>query len=248
MKQRTKIVPFVSLLIIVILLGYVMLFLFKIIKLNTPSPNEYPVWGVDVSEYQGSIDWNILKEQGVQFAFIKATEGSSYIDTYFSANVSGAKLAGIPFGAYHFFSFDSSAETQAALFIETIGYHEGMIMPVIDIELYGEKKTNAPPAEAVLDELDTFVNIIYEHYGHFPLIYTTQRSFDLYIAYNFPECPIWIRDVYFVPALSDGRAWTFWQYSDRGVLNGYDGIEKHIDMNVFRGQVDELNKYRIFYE
>ena len=72
---------------------------------DVPDPEQYPVRGVDVSYYQGTIDWQVLAQQGVDFAFIKATEGSDHNDTQFVQNWEDAKAVQIYVGAYHFFSF-----------------------------------------------------------------------------------------------------------------------------------------------
>lgn len=78
-----------------------------VILLNNPSETEYPVRGVDVSSYQGEIDWGVLSAQNLDFAFIKATEGSSMVDPCFAYNFSEAQKCDISVGAYHFFSYDS---------------------------------------------------------------------------------------------------------------------------------------------
>ena len=67
-----------------------------------PKPADYPIHGIDVSKYQGTIDWNAVAGSGVKFVWIKATEGGDLVDERFQANWQGAKLAGIPHGAYHF--------------------------------------------------------------------------------------------------------------------------------------------------
>lgn len=102
LNPRRKIAIFflLAILIIALLVG---LFINGNIKINTPSATQYPVRGVDVSEYQGDIDWIQIKEQGINFAFIKATEGSAYTDTYFSQNWETIADTGILYGAYHFF-------------------------------------------------------------------------------------------------------------------------------------------------
>lgn len=69
--------------------------------------------------------------------------------------------------------------------------------------------------------------------------YATQQSFSRYLSGYFLDNPIWIRDIYFVPRLP-GRDWTFWQYTDKGKRDGYRGTEKYIDINVFRGDEEEL--------
>ena len=66
----------------------------------------YPVKGVDVSSYQGVIDWEILAAQDIFFVFIKATEGSTFVDDNFAYNCSEARKTGLRVGAYHFFSYD----------------------------------------------------------------------------------------------------------------------------------------------
>ena len=78
-----------------------------VILLNNPSLNEYPVRGVDVSSYQGQINWDILSKENISFAFIKATEGSGRQDKYFKNNLENALKTNLSVGAYHFFSFDS---------------------------------------------------------------------------------------------------------------------------------------------
>lgn len=114
--------------------------------LNHPSTAAYPVRGVDVSAYQGQIDWETLADQGLSFAFIKATEGSSFEDPRFRENWTGARSAGLRVGAYHFFSFDSPGASQAQNFIGAVQGFEGMLPPVVDVELYGAHKKVRPRA------------------------------------------------------------------------------------------------------
>ena len=102
-------------------------------RLNAPSAKQYPVRGVDVSVYQGRIDWDTLAEQGISFAFIKATEGSGSEDPNFQRNWGQARQSGLRVGAYHFFSFDSGGDTQAENFIRAVEPVEGMLPPVVDV-------------------------------------------------------------------------------------------------------------------
>lgn len=214
-----------------------------VILLNQPSDSGYPVRGVDVSKYQGEIDWDVLAAQNLRFAFVKATEGSATVDECFAANVAGARESGLRVGAYHFFSFDSPGETQADNYIRTVEKLDGMLPPVIDVELYGKWKKNPPEATAVRAELSTMVARLKAHYGKAPILYATGRAYALYISGLYADCDIWIRNVHTEPELSDGRAWTFWQYADRGRLPGYDGEERFIDLNVFCGTEAEFLQY-----
>lgn len=219
------------------------LFYHGILLFNNPSQDAYPVRGVDVSSYQGEINWDILAGENIQFAFIKATEGSGYTDEYYQTNYERAKETGLRIGAYHFFSFDSPGKTQAENFIAAVAKTDNMLPPVADVEFYGEQEANPPDAGALRQELFDFMNILEEYYGKKPIIYATPKSYDLYIAGYFEEYDIWIRNVLTRPSLSDGRSWTFWQYTNREKLNGYDGKEKYIDMNVFCGGPEAFAAY-----
>ncbi len=214
-----------------------------VILLNNPSKDDYPVRGVDVSAYQGDIDWDILSKEGIDFAFIKATEGSTFVDRRFQENFENALKQDIFVGAYHFFSFESSGKTQAANFITTVPKADGSLPPVIDLEFYGGNEDAPPPRVDIERELKVMLIALENHYGKKPIIYATEESYEMYLDGDYKEYDIWIRDVIFNPKLSDGREWTFWQYTNRETLDGYNGDEKYIDMNVFNGTKEEFLEY-----
>ena len=110
---------------------------YRFYRPNCAAAAQYAVQGVDVSEYQGEIDWPALARQGISFAFVKATEGSGYTDPFFAQNLSGAQAAGLYAGAYHFFSYDSPGQTQAENFIAAVPQTPGALPPVVDVEYYG---------------------------------------------------------------------------------------------------------------
>lgn len=201
------------------------------------APEAWEVFGVDVSAYQGEVDWDVLAEQGVEFAFIKATEGSGYADRYFLQNWVGAQRAGILTGAYHFFSYDSPGETQAENFIAQVPMTVGALPPVVDIEFYGDKLQNLPEREEVRAILDPLLARLEEHYGQKPILYVTYRSYRLYIKGEYEEYPLWVSRPLAAPIDKD---WSFWQYSHSARLEGYAGDEERIDLNVFRGSREEL--------
>lgn len=213
------------------------------ILLNNPSHSRYPVRGVDVSRYQGQIDWELLASNDISFAYIKATEGSSHVDSCFSYNYAEARKTSLRVGAYHFFSYDSEGQTQAAHYIDVVEKTDDMLPPMIDLEFYGDKEQNPPEQGQVRQELTVMLDRLEEYYGVKPIIYATEKSYKLYLADAFQEYDIWIRNVITSPRLSDHREWTFWQYTDRGKLEGYQGDEKYIDMNVFHGGREDFLKY-----
>lgn len=208
---------------------------------NGLSAAQYPVRGVDVSHYQGEINWNALAVQNIQFVYIKATEGSTYVDEKFADNFRAARQTGLRVGAYHFFSFDSPGTNQAANFIETVEAFKGMMPPVVDVEFYGNKEVNPPDPLEVRSQLQAYLDAVEEAYGKRPVIYATYESWELYIKNQFEDYPLWIRDIWNRPEKS--LDWTFWQYTNRGRLKGFSGDEPYIDLNVFAGTLEEWEQW-----
>ena len=198
---------------------------------------KYPIHGVDVSHHQGDIDWNVLADQDIQFAYIKATEGSSHVDENFVSNYIEARQAGLRVGAYHFFSYDSPGITQAENFIDTVENFDDMLPPVVDVEFYANKEDNPPVPEEVYPQLQAYLDAVEETYGLQPIIYATYESWELYIHEQFNDYPLWIRDIWNAP--KNSADWIFWQYTNRGRLKGFSGDEPYVDLNVFAGTVDE---------
>lgn len=204
---------------------------------NEAEPKAYELFGVDVSSYQGEVDWPKLAEQGVDFAFIKATEGSGHTDRYFAANWENAGRAGVTAGAYHFFSYDSPGETQADNFIAAVPLTEEMLPPVVDIEYYGTYLTHPMGKEETWAILDPLLAGLEEHYGVKPILYVTYESYLRYIAgADYGDYPLWFS----FPVVAPLANWTFWQYSHTARLEGYVGSEEKIDLNVFRGTAEEF--------
>ena len=209
---------------------------FGILHINNPELYGYTTKGVDVSSYQGDIDWNILSSQGIDFAYIKATEGSSTVDRCFEANWQGASKTNLRIGAYHFFSFESSGENQAKLFCDTVDAVPDMLPPVIDVEFYGRfHNADDIDVNTVKKELRSMIDILTDHYGVKPIIYVSSTTYETIVKADFSDCGIWYRSVY--KKIPKDISWTIWQYSNRHVLKGYNGSERYIDMNVFADNI-----------
>lgn len=201
------------------------------LRFNYPSYAEYPVQGVDISNHQKNIDWDRLDKQQVQFALIKATEGGDFKDKSFEKNWENARKQGIVVGAYHFFTFCRSAEEQAHNFIESVPNIPGTLPPAIDVEYGGNCKLTKSKEELLCD-IETFIEIIEKHYGRKVIIYVLEGFYNDFLVGKFADNPFWLRDVYRKPRTIDSRNWTFWQFSNRGRL---EGIETFVDLNVFNG-------------
>ena len=145
-KENKNII--ITILIIVLILIIITLLLLNGYIIPTKLEAEkYEVRGVDVSKYQGEVDWDKIKEQGISFAFIKATEGSNSKDSYFDKNYEKLKSMDMLLGCYHFFSFESTGEEQVKNYINTVGNIENddsIMLPIIDVEFYGYYKKAKP--------------------------------------------------------------------------------------------------------
>lgn len=211
----------------------ILLVIFGVICPNFIFTNSYSVFGIDVSNHQGDIDWvKVAQNKKTRFAFIKATEGKDYQDKYFITNWHAASKAGLIKGAYHYFKITSSGEEQAENFIKNVPYEKGCLPPVVDIEENGLSKV------AFRKELGDYLTSVEKTYHQKPILYVVYPLYDEYIKGEFEQYPIWIRDVFLPPKLSDNREWMFWQYSERGRV---DGIRTDVDLNLFRKDMNELN-------
>ena len=242
MKKRKRFKWF-FLMILLLLLLFVALILTKQLRFAFLWANGYEVQGVDVSHYQGKIDWHKLAGQDIDFAFIKATEGCTHLDEKFTVNWRNASKEDMMVGAYHFFSFDSPGDSQAEWFIQNVGSLSGKLAPVVDAEYYGKKNENPPGEGVVRHNLQKILSRLEGEYHIKPILYTTYSFYRRYIQGCFEGYPIWIRNVYYSPDLDFGSSWTFWQYTDQAELSGYKGKEKCIDKNVFCGNREELKQY-----
>ncbi|MEM1044562.1 MAG: GH25 family lysozyme [Pseudomonadota bacterium] len=213
--------------------------------LEYEKPQSFPVHGIDVSKYQGDIDWQRAKEAGVKFAFIKATEGGDRFDERFDKNWKEAAAAGIPRSAYHFYYFCRSARDQVRWYIKHVPRDPKALPPVLDMEWNGHSPTCTikPPRDKVLAEMRVFLNRLESHYGKKPIIYTSVDFHREILEGEFNDYPFWVRSVAGHPRTKYNRRddWTFWQYTGTGRV---DGIVGNVDRNVFGGSRREWNAWR----
>ena len=144
------------------------LFYYGILHFNNLSYKEFPIRGVDVSSYQGEIDWSTLSQQNINFAYIKATEGSSLQDKRFDYNFTEALKADLLVGSYHFFSFDSPAISQFENIIKTVPRNGNMLPIAVDVEFYAGNDKNPPQKETVTNELNILLRKLTLYYGKEP--------------------------------------------------------------------------------
>ncbi len=204
----------------------------KRIIMNTYFISDHDTIGADLSKYQGNVDMDRLAEQGLSFVYVKATEGCEITDTCFATNWENAIESPLEVGAYHFFSFDSDGTEQAYHYIETVGDLDGCLIPVVDVEFYADKEENPPEKEDVVRELGEYLSVLEAEYGIKPMIYAQKDIYKKYLKDDFSDYPRWVRSIYYPAFFEAGRDWVLWQYCDTISLDGYDGDESNIDMNV----------------
>lgn len=192
-----------------------------------PPDSAWPRQGIDVSHHQGRIDWAALPAQGVDFAYIKATEGGDHRDRAFAANWAGAARAGIARGAYHFFTLCRSGADQAANFIAAVPADSAALPPAVDLEYMGNC-AGRPTVANFHAELASFIRRVEAHYRKPVLLYLTEEFDTAYQVSARVRRPLWLRSLVLEPDFG-GRPWAVWQVSS---LRRLRGIEGRVDWNV----------------
>ena len=194
------------------------------------------VEGIDVSHYQGAIDWRKVAEAGKVFAFIKATEGRGFVDSAFDANWEGARAAGVLRGAYHFFRPGEDALAQAQLFLSKLD-SKGDLPPTLDVET-----ASGVSAPAIAAGVAAWVDYVATNYAR-PLIYASPSFWNALPSVGIETAAdLWVAEWNVGAARSIGawQGWSFWQYSERGAVPGIAGS---IDLDRFNGSLDDLHAY-----
>nr|WP_225986577.1 glycoside hydrolase family 25 protein [Rufibacter sp. LB8] len=202
-------------------------------------PEGYEVTGVDVSHHQRSIDWKLVKKQKISFAFIKATEGITHEDRFFSKHWKQAKQHDVLRGAYHFFLPSRDAEEQARNFLKKVKLEPGDLPPVLDVEV-----TNHQSDEEIVAGVQLWLDAVEAEYDIKPIIYTNYAFYEKHLAGHFDDYPLWV--AHYSPEKSHqlgNRKWVFWQHTETGKLKGVKG---NLDLNVFNGTLEDL--YNMCYE
>jgi GH25 family lysozyme M1 (1,4-beta-N-acetylmuramidase) len=195
--------------------------------------------GIDVSHWQGTIRWSQVKSDGISFAFMKATEGTTYPDPTLKTNWAGAQAVGIYRGAYHFARPSTgTAAAQARYFVSKVGSFSGagVLPPVLDLEASGGLGVSA-----LRTWTSTFLTTVESLTGRTPIVYVSPAFWEHYLGNStaFTRYPLWIAH-YGVTAPRVPGGWgryTFWQRTSSGQV---DGIAGDVDMNRFNGSSADL--------
>lgn len=206
-------------------------------------PEGYEIHGIDISHYQGDIDWDDLSNAMIEgcplrFVMIKSTEGSTRLDSKFKENFRQAREYGYIRGAYHFWSNKSSARDQAYHFLNKVRLEDGDLPPVLDVE----HKPKDRSVEDFQRDVLTWLHIVEDKYHVKPIIYTYYKFKDKYLsAPVFNDYPYWIAH-YYVDKVEYKGPWKFWQHTDAGKL---PGIKGYVDFNIYNGSFYDMKKLTI---
>jgi lysozyme len=190
-------------------------------------------FGIDVSQYQGQINWDevLLTKHPLRFAMARATMGRNGRDVQFVQNWDALKRVGLQRGAYHYYRpFENSTE-QANNFIANVSLVKGDFPPVLDIEHM------SPLGPANLRKgVQNWLRIIENHYHCKPIVYTGRYFYERYLKGSINGYPLWIAS-YGPHHKVAHLPWTFYQFSEKMVVHG---IETYVDGNFFQGGLPKL--------
>lgn len=210
-------------------------------ELSTPE-----VWGIDVSQFQGDIDWVKVKATGCAFAYIRTSDGS-YHDPTFKTNWQGSKAAGLVRGVYHYLRSSQNGVAQADQLLKQIeeagGTDENDLPIALDVE-----KADAKP-EDIAAHIAMFAARVKEKTGKEPIIYTGAWFWDTNVktsAFNY--MPLWHSQYTKAPKATVPKAWAkqgwvIWQWSSKGTVNGIPG--RYVDMNRFAGGPEAFDAFAL---
>ena len=220
--------------------------------------------GIDVSHYQGTVNWGGVRKAGIMFTFIKATEGTALTDETFQANWQGALAAGVRRGAYHFYRPQYTGVSQAEYFLQTLGsLQNGDLPPVLDAEEIPAGTGQVPwstDSSANAAQIQDFLTAVEKGLGVQPMIYSTASFFQdvmgsttqfggypLWVAKYPTDNPVSLQDPVppYPPTIlpSGWTSWNFWQYTQNGTIPGLFDSNQPVDLDLFNGTPVQFQKF-----
>lgn len=195
--------------------------------------------GIDVSEYQGDILWDSVKDIEaafpIRFVIVRSTAGKNRVDAKFHQNWKAVKNQKIIRGAYHYYRPNENSLEQAELFIKTVQLKKGDLPPILDIEKLPKNQS----IDSLKVGLKRWLKRVEQHYGERPIIYSGESYYNDFLEEEFADYNFWIANYnFFVENIKD--EWLMWQFTEKG---GVSGIKGNVDVNIFNGNLEQL-KYQ----
>lgn len=203
--------------------------------------SENHIFGIDVSEYQGEINWeNIYCTEDVapiNFVIMRATAGIDKQDNQFKENWKQTKKNKFIRGAYHYYRPDEDPTEQAQNFINTVSLHAADLPPILDVEKKPKKITN----EQFIANINVWLKVVTKHYNVKPILYSGQSFHEDYLQAYFTNYILWIANYNFFTEKMQPH-WHMWQFTEKGYVSGIKG---NVDVNIFRGNITDLKAITI---
>lgn len=197
------------------------------------------VEGIDVSKWQGRVDWRKVAAAGKAFAFVRVADGTKHLDERHGENAQGAREAGLLVGSYLFFRCGEDAAVDAQVAILCSQHRDGDLLPVLDVEA---KSENGEPLEIVRGQVRRAIEEVTRIAGGV-MVYTAASWWDRWMRWS-PDAPLWVAHYGAerprLPAPWLDRGWSFWQYSGSGECPGVTGA---CDLNRWHGSLEELRAF-----
>lgn len=192
--------------------------------------------GIDVSEYQGNINWQKVKwideVYEINFVLIRATAGNDRVDAQFEKNWENAKSKKMIRGAYHYYRPNENSLEQANFFIKRVKLKKGDLPPVLDIEKLPKNQS----LDSLKVGLKRWLLRVENYYGVKPIIYSGDKYFTAFLEKQFSDYTFWIAN-YSVFDEKIDKSWQFWQFTENAKV---DGIKGNVDLNIFNGTKNQL--------
>ena len=201
-------------------------------------------FGIDISQYQGKILWDsvslINDKVPIDYVFVRATMGERDKDSKFEKNWNGAKSINKLRGAYHYFRPNENSLKQANNFIKTVKLSPGDLPPVLDIE----ERPRRQSMDSLRVGLKRWLDKVEEHYKVKPIVYSGDSYFTDFLEKEFKDYKLWIANYNFWVE-SPKAHWDIWQFSEKGSVKGIKGF---VDLNMYKSDVEDLEKLCIPYK
>lgn len=200
------------------------------------------VVGFDVSQYQGTIQWDDIKKIEdtfqLQFVFVRATAGKNKVDSQFKENWKQAKKHQFIRGAYHYYRPNENSIQQAENFIQTVQLEPGDFPPVLDIEQLPKKQS----LDSLKVGLKRWLTKVEKHYKVKPIIYSGESYYNDFLKKEFSDYPFWIANYNFWRNQPDSH-WLLWQFTEKAQVSGIKGA---VDVNIFNGNLIYLRSTLVY--
>jgi GH25 family lysozyme M1 (1,4-beta-N-acetylmuramidase) len=196
--------------------------------------------GIDVSHFQGHIDWPKVAQDGVEFAICKASDGGSWFDPTFRSNIQGAQAAGLLTGAYHFFRPMISPQEQAENFMNQLMHVEFPQLIVLDLEPSmndGKDEWNHLTSQQAWATAESWLDYVQDQIGKVPFVYCSPSFANAKLQMcPFGIYPLWLAK-YSTTVPQGWQNYKIWQYSESGNVPGISG---NVDLDQFNGSRADL--------